>query len=140
MQKKVLFFTNRFPSLRTFVNKKSWKSKKIRPLIINFKNCILVGLSFFKFQLFLLTKVLREGNLFVKKKIPSSVNSALVKFFNQAKISYFWPLSDASTVYCTVLHYALVGSGIKCNAWIVPLLPSPPSSPLPHNWSKFFKK
>ena len=25
------FFANRFPSLRTFVNKKSWNLKKIRP-------------------------------------------------------------------------------------------------------------
>ena len=49
----------------------------------------LVGLGLFKFQLFLLTKVLREGNLFAKP-VPSSANSALQRRFR--KIFYFFSL------------------------------------------------
>ena len=43
------FFANRFPSLRTFVNKKVGNWKKNKP---SFKSCILGGVSFFDFQLF----------------------------------------------------------------------------------------
>ena len=59
--------TNRFPSLRTFVNKKSWNlKKKLSPPSVQLLKLIYYksGLSFFDFQL---TKILREGNLFVKK-------------------------------------------------------------------------
>ena len=44
-----------------------------------------MGLVFFNFQLISLTKVLKEGNLFVKK-VPSSLNSALVDDMNTPKI------------------------------------------------------
>ena len=45
-------------------------------LYISFKSWILGGFSFFNFQLFSLTKILTEGNLFAKK-VPSPANSAL---------------------------------------------------------------
>ena len=42
-----------FPSLRIFVGKKSWKSKKLGPpWNPSLKSCILDGLTFFDFQLF----------------------------------------------------------------------------------------
>ena len=47
------FFANRFPSLRTFVNKKlDIEKKQAHFYYISFKSCILGGLSFFKFQPF----------------------------------------------------------------------------------------
>ena len=69
------FFTNRFPSLRTFVNKKVgiWKNQaqhSIRPSTTDIIKVVLVFLI-------LSTKILREGNLFVKK-VPTTANSALV--------------------------------------------------------------
>ena len=88
-----------FPSLGIFVSKRLEIEKIKTTFIMIFKSCIQGGLNFFKFQLFLLTKVLREEILF-------AANSALVcfqlslwanradlgrseNFFNFAKVSYF---------------------------------------------------
>ena len=68
---------NRFTSLRIFVNKKVENQKNKDPFYyISFKSSTQGGLSFFQIPTFLLTKVLREGNLLAKRFL-SSANSAL---------------------------------------------------------------
>ena len=54
--------------------------KKLRPLLsISVLTVVYeVGLVFFKFQLFLLTKVLREGNLFAKKYLLLQIRLQVV--------------------------------------------------------------
>ena len=69
LQKKVLFSRTDFLPWEFLLIKKLeiQKTKTTFIICISFKSCMVGGLCFFKFQFFLLPKVLKEGNLFTKK-------------------------------------------------------------------------
>ena len=76
---------HQFICMRNFNNKKSWKSKKLTPLLlyqyyISFKSWLLGGLSFFNFQLF--SNKISHANNWMRKKIPTCSNSALLAWVN----------------------------------------------------------